>query len=157
MEMCTFCQVVHGDLPSSLVFETDLVVALLDIHPITAGHTLVMPRRHVCAYTDLSHNELQHMALVGQGFASALKAGIPHCDGVSLSLADGLAAGQEVPHTHLHVIPRHAGDGFGWRFPEGYGRVADRAALDAMATTIRAAMNTILGDGERPPRHTPPN
>jgi histidine triad (HIT) family protein len=121
------------------VLEDDLVCALLDIHPVSPGHTLVMPHRHVCAFTDLSSQEMVQLALGAQRVASALKAGVPHCEGVSLSLADGEAAGQEVPHAHLHVIPRRTGDGFGWRLPEGH-RAPDRSELDAIGERIRAAV-----------------
>ena len=137
MKNCTFCRILRNELPSSRVLERDLVVALLDIQPINPGHTLVIPRRHVCAFTDLTTEEVEQLALIGQSIAAALKARVPHCEGVSLLLADGEAAGQEVPHAHLHVIPRRAGDGFGWRFPEGYGGVQARSELDAMAASIR--------------------
>lgn len=108
MKDCTFCRIFRGELPSSRVLENDLVVALLDIHLISPGHTLVIPRRHVCAFTDLTSTEVEQLALVGQRVASVLKASVAHCEGVSLSLADGEAAGQEVPHAHLHVIGEQA-------------------------------------------------
>ena len=59
------------------------------------------------------------------------------CEGVDLFLADGAAAGQEVFHVHLHVIPRFANDGFGFHFPAGYGTLPPRAALDQLAADIR--------------------
>ena len=138
MKDCSFCQMLRGELPSSRVLEDALVYALLDIHPINPGHTLVIPRRHVCAFTDLNSQEIVQLALIGQRVASALKASFPHCEGISLSLADGEAAGQEVPHTHLHVIPRRTGDGFGWR---RYGSVQDRSELDALAARIRSVLD----------------
>jgi histidine triad (HIT) family protein len=137
MNDCTFCRILRDELPSSRVLENDIVVALLDIRPVGPGHTLVIPRRHVRAFTDLSANEVEQIALAGQRVASSLKAGVPHCEGVSLLLADGEAAGQEVPHAHLHVIPRQSGDGFGWRLPDSYGAVQHRSELDAMAARIR--------------------
>ncbi|MBN2390168.1 MAG: HIT family protein [Anaerolineae bacterium] len=138
MKDCKFCQIVRGELPSSRVFENTLVYALLDVNPINPGHTIVIPRRHVCAFTDLNPQEIGQLALIGQRVASALKASFPHCEGISLSLADGEAADQEVPHTHLHVIPRRTGDGFGWR---RYGNVQDRSELDALAARIRSVLD----------------
>jgi len=140
MTDCAFCWIFRGELPSSRVLENELVVALLDIHPINTGHTLLIPRRHVCAFTELTALELQQLVLVGQRIASALKVSLTHCEGVSLLLADGAAAGQEVPHAHLHVIPRQQGDGFGWRLPPDYGPIADRAELEAIAARIRTAL-----------------
>jgi histidine triad (HIT) family protein len=73
---------------------------------------------------------------VGQRLAAALYASDIRCEGVNFFLADGEAAGQEVFHVHLHVLPRFAGDGFGLRFPPDY-RVRDRSELDAVARALR--------------------
>jgi histidine triad (HIT) family protein len=70
--------------------------------------------------------------------AAALRASTLRCEGVNLFLAYGEAAGQEVFHVHLHVIPRHAGDGFGLRFPPGYS-VRRRAELDEAAEALEAS------------------
>ncbi len=59
------------------------------------------------------------------------------CEGVNLFLADGEAAGQEVFHVHLHLIPRFRGDGFGFRFGPEYGILPERARLDDMAADVR--------------------
>src|SRR5678810_695063 len=102
MNPCVFCRILAGQLPSSPV---------LDIHPWNPGHTLVLPRRHVEAFTDLSPMEVEQLALRGQQIATALKQRFDGCEAVTFSLADGVAAGQDVPHTHLHVVPRRTGDG----------------------------------------------
>lgn len=60
---------------------------------------------------------------------------------MNLHLADGAAAGQEVYHVHLHVLPRFTGDGFGLRFPPGYGQRPPRAELDELAGRIRNALS----------------
>ena len=62
------------------------------------------------------------------------------CEGVNLHLADGEAAGQEVSHVHLHVIPRFRGDGFGIKFGPKYGFRPRRKELDAVALRIKQAM-----------------
>lgn len=64
------------------------------------------------------------------------------CEGVMLLLADGEVAGQEVPHVHLHVIPRYAGDGFGMKFGPRYGSKPDRKELDKVASEIVVAMKS---------------
>jgi histidine triad (HIT) family protein len=110
------------------------VVAFLDIHPVNPGHTLVVPRRHAESFTDLTTTEVAQVALCGQRVAAALKQGAVQYDAVTLSLADGAAAGQDVPHAHLHVIPRRTADGFGWR---AAGRLQQRDELDAVAEQIR--------------------
>ena len=138
MTSCPFCRVLAGELPSSPVLENDLVVALLDIRPANPGHTLVMPRRHVESFTDLSPTEVEQLAICGQRIATALKQGFHECEAVTFSLADGAAAGQDVPHTHLHVVPRRTGDGLGWR---AGGRLQDRETLDAIASQLRTALD----------------
>jgi histidine triad (HIT) family protein len=117
-------------------------VAFLDIAPINPGHTLVVPRRHARAFTDLTPVELAHLTSVGQQVALALKAVFPAYEGLTFSVAEGEAAGQEVPHTHLHVIPRHRGDGFGWR---RHGQREDRARLDAIANKIVGIIDSVSG------------
>ena len=140
MDPCTFCRILAGELPSSPVLKSDLVVAFLDIHPANPGHTLVLPRRHVDSFTDLSSSEVEQLALCGQRVAAALKRGFDSCEAVTFSLADGAAAGQDVPHTHLHVIPRRTGDGFGWR---AAGGPQDRQTLDVIASQLKVAVGLI--------------
>ena len=139
MEVCAFCRIQTGELVSSRVLEDNLAIAFLDIRPINPGHTLIIPRRHVVSFVDLTAEEAQRVILIGQRVASALKTTLG-CGGITFSVADGEAAGQEVPHTHLHVIPRYSGDGFGWRLPAGYGPNSDRGNLDEMASRIRNAL-----------------
>jgi histidine triad (HIT) family protein len=138
---CTFCRILTGELVSSRVLEDNFALAFLDIRPINPGHTLVIPRRHVVSFVDLTAEEAQRVILMGQRVASAQKATLG-CGGITFSVADGEAAGQEVPHTHLHVIPRHSGDGFGWRLPARYGPNSDRGSLEEIASRI--------GNGLRP-------
>jgi histidine triad (HIT) family protein len=116
-----------------------LTVAFLDINPINPGHTLVVPRRHVVSFTDLSPEELWSMSAIGRRVALAQKAELKY-DGVTLSLADGEVAGQEVPHAHLHVIPRRIGDGFGWKVRSGQSSIEDREGLKKVAARLRAAL-----------------
>ncbi|MGW4769312.1 HIT family protein [Nocardia sp. NPDC004278] len=75
---------------------------------------------------------------VGQKLAGALRASEVGCDGVNFFLADGVTAGQEVFHVHLHVIPRTPGDGFGLR---GRPTSPRRADLDYLANSIRGALD----------------
>ncbi len=138
MDPCVFCRILAGELPASLVLDNDLVAAFLDIHPWNPGHTLVLPRRHVESFTDQNPNEVEQLALCGQRIAAAMKRGLEGCEAINLSLADGGAAGQDVPHTHLHVVPRRAGDGLGWRIPAA--QPPARETLDAIAAQLRTAL-----------------
>lgn len=134
MSGCIFCRIVNGELEASRVFEGPAVIAFLDLSPINSGHTLVIPRRHVTSFTDLDPTEANTLMEVAQRIAKCLKATLPECEGITLSLADGEVAGQGVPHTHFHVIPRQANDHFGWR---RLGQHAERSHLDSMAARLR--------------------
>jgi diadenosine tetraphosphate (Ap4A) HIT family hydrolase len=147
MDPCVFCRILAGEVPSSPVLDNDLIVAFLDIRPVNPGHTLVLPRRHVESFTELSPMEVQQLALCGQRIAAALKQGFDGCEAVTFSLADGAAAGQDVPHTHLHVVPRRAGDGLGWR---AAGQLRARETLDASASQLRTALGVSLAPRQRP-------
>ena len=145
MDPCVFCRIIAGELPSSQVLDSDLVVAFLDIHPWNPGHTLVLPRRHVESFTELSPIEVEQLALYGQRIAIALKQGFDECEAITFSLADGAAAGQDVPHTHLHVVPRRTGDGLGWR---AAGQREDRETLDAIASHLKTALGVSSRAGQ---------
>jgi diadenosine tetraphosphate (Ap4A) HIT family hydrolase len=120
-----------------VVFEDEVVVAFLDTLPINCGHTLVIPRRHSACLAELSPDEGAQLFISGQRIAAALRASDLPCDGVNLLLNDGSQAGQRVFHTHLHVIPRIAGDSLR-RNREG--PLTPRDELDSVAKALRQAV-----------------
>jgi histidine triad (HIT) family protein len=135
---CPFCSLARGAVQASVVHEDDRTVAFMDIQPLVRGHLLVVPRRHATHLADLDPEDGAHLFRVGQLAASALRASALRCEGVNFFLADGEAAGQDVFHVHLHVIPRHDGDGFGLRLPPDYS-IKPRADLDDAAYALREA------------------
>lgn len=140
MDDCIFCNILSGTLPASLVHQDEACTALLDIQPINPGHTLVIPNSHVPYLADLDEKQGAHLFHTAQQVAAALRrAGLP-CEGVNLLLADGAAAGQEVFHLHLHVVPRFAGDGFGFKFPSKDTVKPERRALDVVAEKMKNVM-----------------
>ena len=149
MSECVFCRIIEGALPSSMVYRDDVCCAFMDIQPVNPGHLLVVPREHSACLSKLNPETGSHLFAVAQRLAAALYSagagGGPRCEGVNLFLADGSAAGQDVFHVHLHVIPRYAGDGFGFRFGPHYAHRPPRSELDGVAGAIRAA----LGDRRR--------
>lgn len=136
---CIFCRIVTGSAEASFVHRDDLVCAFLDIRPVTPGHLLVVPNEHAVSLAEVPADTFGRVFEVARDLASALRRSGLRADGVNLSLADGEAAGQEVWHAHVHVIPRFDGDGFrisagAWRGPQ-----PDRSTLGALAEKIRAA------------------
>ena len=117
----------------------DVVAAFMDINPVTRGHLLVVPIEHtvLLGETPQGTRDLLFAAAVALGEAARASSFEPA--GINLFVADGEAAGQEVPHVHVHVIPRFRGDGFtvdalAWRSPR-----PARDVLDQHAATLRNA------------------
>jgi histidine triad (HIT) family protein len=109
----------------------------MDIQPINAGHVLVVPDEHATRLADLPVDTGARMFRIAQRMAAALYESGLDCEGVNVFLADEEAAGQEVFHVHLHVIPRFDGDGFGLRFGPDYANMPERETLEVMAKRIR--------------------
>jgi histidine triad (HIT) family protein len=131
---CIFCKIVSGDLPSRRIYEDDRAVAFLDIGAWHRGHALVVPRRHV---PDM---------ITGPGTFPEISPAIDAvarllmdrlaADGINLLSSTGEAAGQEVFHLHVHVVPRYADE-------PGLGRLVNAGAvadgeLDAVYRQIQA-------------------
>jgi histidine triad (HIT) family protein len=142
MPDCIFCRIIRGEAPVSPVWEDESCLAFMDIRPVTPGHLLVIPKRHQVYLAEMSADELGGLFSATHGLAAALRNSGLRCEGVNLLLADGEAAGQEVFHVHAHVIPRFAGDGFGFRFGRDYAQLPIRDSLDAHAGRIRAVLTT---------------
>lgn len=132
-----FADIVSGRAPASRVYEDDDVVAFMDIRPWTPGHLLVIPRTPARSLAELDPAVGGRLFQVGQLLAAALRDSEVNCDGVNFFLADGITAGQEIFHVHLHVIPRTPGDGFGLRGKPVHARRED---LDYLAGSIRRAL-----------------
>ena len=137
---CVICKLLSGELEVSLVHRDDLCSAFMDIQPVTPGHVLVVPHRHVPNVSDLDQEEGARIFWVAQRLATALGQSGLRCEGVNFFLANGEAAGQEVFHTHLHVFPRYHGDGFGLRLPPAYSQRPARKELDEIAARLRNSL-----------------
>ncbi len=137
-EQCVFCEIVHGTSPASLVYQDDTVVAFMDIQPITQGHMLVLPREHAVLMTDLNEAAAMRTFKIARRLAAVARHTLG-ASGINLLVMDGEAAYQDVPHFHIHVIPRYPRDGFGLTFPPSYENAPARAQLDAIAAALRSA------------------
>lgn len=127
---CEFCAICVGEGAVPTFYEDGRVVAFPDAEPATRGHALVIPRRHVPDLAELDEATGGHLFAVGMRVAEALRdvEGVD-AEGINLLLADGERAGQVVPHVHLHVIPRHRGDGVDMSDPRLSTDLGDLAAL----------------------------
>jgi len=137
-DFCVFCAILDGELPANYVYRDDTVVSIMDINPVTPGHLLVLPRKHLPDLVDLDDEIAAHMMNVARRIAAAHRAQDPTIEGVNLYLADGPVAGQEVAHAHIHVIPRRVGDGF--RLHVDRGEPPTGEELAATAARVAAAL-----------------
>lgn len=116
---CIFCKIIAGDIPSHKVYEDKHVLAFFDILPISPGHTIVVPKKHVPDLEDLSTEEFSEMSIVAKKIGKAMLNGLD-VKGYSMFLDNKSAANQHVPHVHFHIVPRKEGDGLE-RWPQsGY-------------------------------------
>lgn len=108
--MCIFCKIIAGEIPCHKIYEDEKVFVFLDIKPINPGHTLIVPKKHYENLEEISDSDLTAVILRAQAIGGRLKEKLGVA-GYNLSINNGAVAGQIVSHLHVHVIPRHAGDG----------------------------------------------
>lgn len=108
--MTIFEKIISGEVSCTKVYEDDSTLAFLDNHPVTVGHTLVIPKTHYPTFIETSPEALQAAIQTCQKVAQALYK-IEGVTGVNIKLNNGASAGQTVFHTHFHVIPRYDDDG----------------------------------------------
>lgn len=103
METCIFCKIASHNIPSTAVYEDDIFFAFMDINPVTKGHILLIPKKHIPWMTDTSDEMTSAIFLRAKKLMTKMKQNIP-CDFVYLSIV-----GEEVPHFHIHLVPRYTG------------------------------------------------
>ncbi len=109
-QQCLFCKIVNKEIPSIIINETDDFITVLDINPANKGHSLIIPKEHI-PFSPLINKEVsdkisKEIKRLSALFIKELKA-----RGSSVFVANGTIAGQRVPHTVIHVIPRYIDDG----------------------------------------------
>ncbi|HDQ22812.1 MAG TPA: HIT family protein [Candidatus Uhrbacteria bacterium] len=133
---CLFCQIVAGEAPSTMVAESDNVLAILDVHPVNPGHVLIIPKKHSANMLDADDEILKEMILLTKRVAKAVLDAFEEYDAFNLELNNGRIAGQVIPHLHWHIVPRKADDGLqhwpGRKYPGG--------EAEKVAEKIRAAI-----------------
>ena len=106
---CLFCGIVEGSVPSQIVDSDERTVAFMDIAPATAGHALVVPRKHSANLMEIEPDDLSHTVIAAQRLARRMRE-VLDADGINLINACGPAAWQTVFHFHIHVVPRYEDD-----------------------------------------------
>jgi histidine triad (HIT) family protein len=136
---CIFCDIIKGAAEVSVCYEDTESIAFMDIQPVNAGHVLVVPRQHVESFLDLPKRLGTHLFDVAMQLAPAIRK-VSGAEGMNVIVSSGAAAGQDVYHFHIHLIPRRHGDGFDVRLPFAESDMPDRTILDMMAARIIGAL-----------------
>ena len=115
MQDCIFFKIVKGEIPSHKIYEDGEILAFLDIEPVNVGHTLVISKKHFANIYETPEEILAEMMKAAKKISKTLKSELG-ADGINVTMNNDPAAGQIIFHSHIHVIPRLSGDGFGlWK------------------------------------------
>ncbi len=129
---CIFCKIANKEVESNIVYESNNIVAFLDVDPINEGHILVVPKEHYLDIEELPIKLLNEIMELSQRIVKALK-DIYKPDGYSIMQNGGKF--NEIGHFHLHIFPRYQNDGFGWKCNENEINVSQE-----IASNIRKAL-----------------
>ena len=145
---CVFCKIIEGAIPSIPVYESENVLAFLDVGPIEKGHVLVIPKHHWQTIMDVPVHDAsdiecsEEMMYIVRVVAKALCA--TFAAGVNILQANGECAGQTVSHIHFHVVPRLKDGPVPPVWKSGAGTYADEAERHGYAEKIKAAVSRII-------------
>ena len=150
---CSFCDLIQGAGEVSMCYEDADVVAFMDVQPVNAGHVLVVPREHFESLEDIPHGLAMHLFEIAMELAPVVKQ-VAGADGLNVVVNSGAAAGQDVFHYHVHVIPRRPNDGFDIPLPFAGSEMPDRTVLDVHAARIIAAFRDPVASRVRKERRS---
>ncbi|MEX2680353.1 MAG: HIT family protein [Candidatus Sigynarchaeota archaeon] len=132
-EDCVFCKIVAGKIPSRKFYEDDAVIGILDINPVSSGHSLIIPKEHFKLIMDGTDKQIQKTFVGVKNVADRLKNRLGF-EGFNMLVNQGREAGQVINHFHVHVIPRVKGDGLHVHPPE---RKVTDAELDQVFAKLK--------------------
>jgi histidine triad (HIT) family protein len=132
-ESCIFCKIARKQATASIVYEDEIVLAFLDIRPLNEGHTLIIPKQHYIDIFDTPDELISKVYTIAKQVSSAVKK-TTNSDGITFIQQNGKAAGQDIFHIHVHVVPRFEGQ----KLP-GFSSLKEieRAKLEEMSKKIK--------------------
>jgi len=140
---CIFCDLIRGAAEVSICYEDATAIAFLDIQPVNPGHVLVVPREHYETLQDIPGHVGLHLYQVAVRLIPVVQTAAGASD-MNIVVNSGHAAGQNVMHYHIHLIPRRDGDGFDVPLPFPGSEMPNRQQLDAMAAHIGSMLRDPL-------------
>ena len=136
-DSCVFCAIIGGRIPSHKVYEDEKTLAFLDIHPSAPGHTLVIPKAHISRVEDLPEEDARYLFTALHRIVGRIQESVG-ATASTIGINNGRESGQEIPHVHIHVIPRAKGDRGG--IIQGLAQSPsrpDQAEMERIAEKIR--------------------
>ena len=109
---CIFCKIIAGEISARVIIQNEKAMALLDAFPLAAGHTLVIPKSHYAKVQQMSEQDTVAVFDMVWKLAGAVETA-SQVNASTIAIHNGSDAGQEVPHVHVHIVPRKTGDGAG--------------------------------------------
>jgi histidine triad (HIT) family protein len=136
---CPLCKIGKHELDHVAVLEDTDILAVMDLYPATPGHVLVLPKQHIETIYEMPAGLGAHLMTTAIKVAKAIKEKLSP-DGMNLIQSNEAAAGQTVPHFHLHIVPRYKGDPVILEF--GHGNTPERAEkLERIASLLRSGLS----------------
>lgn len=105
MEDCIFCKIIKNEIPCEKIYEDEKFLSFLDIQPVSHGHILIIPKEHVIWMQEASDETISEVFKLSKKIMTSMIKGM-NCDYISLSVS-----GTDIPHFHIHLIPRYLNDG----------------------------------------------
>ncbi|MBQ8279385.1 MAG: HIT family protein [Roseburia sp.] len=135
---CPFCKIIEKQAEAHVIYESENIIAFLDIDPINEGHVLIVPKLHEASIDNMPINTLTEIMETLQKVVTALKE-VYNIDGYSVMQNGGEFC--DFGHGHFHVFPRYKNDGFGWKYPEGTFECSAK-----VAERLRNAMRMVTNE-----------
>lgn len=102
MKDCLFCKINNGDIPSRKLYENDYVFVIMDLHPLSNGHLLIIPKKHFTDFTELNNETLSHINETSKLMKDLI---YKKLNAVGLKICVNYGTAQEIKHYHMHLIP----------------------------------------------------
>jgi histidine triad (HIT) family protein len=134
---CVFCRIARGETSAHKIYEDEKTLAFLDIHPLVDGHTMVIPKAHYECLEDMPLSEVGRLFEAVAKVSGAIRRAFG-TSATTIGINNGRAAGQVVPHIHVHIIPRYPADGGGTI--HSIIHTPSKRRLDEVQTLIIAAI-----------------
>jgi histidine triad (HIT) family protein len=109
---CIFCKIIAGKIPAKVIVHNEKAMALLDAFPLSVGHSLVIPKSHYAKVQHMGKQDAMAVFEIVWKLVGAVETG-SEVNASTIAIHNGSEAGQEVPHVHVHIVPRKRGDGAG--------------------------------------------